>query len=248
LVAGLALGFAIEIARDEGRSGGTTGSSTSSDSPRVSATIEEVLADPGAYSGKRVTLAGQLDECAGWECSLCPAQMTVQTRDHAKCLPLSFRSLIPETGFGSGEKEEVLRFSDVVLTASFDSTCLSPGRCLDRQVVLRDAEAVSIGERRSSRSGLWLGDTTPLKELEEPLVGELRAAALEAGFPENPPFKAFAAIGTEPEVVVCWTPPIEPASWPNTLEGALHAPSTKDFYECRAARKIEGRWVIQAIG
>lgn len=216
--------------------------------PKVGApstTIEKILAVPILYSGKQVTLEGQLDQCAGWECSLCPKGMTTETADPKKCLPLSFRSLIPGTGFGSGGKEKVLRFSDVVLSARFDPTCMTPGRCYDRQVVLYDADVLSVSRRRSSRSGLWLGPRSPLTEVGEPTSNELRKAAYEAGFPDNPPFKAFATVGKDPQYVACWTYADSPQSWPDTLEGALSAPSTMDFYHCYAARKVSDRWVIQ---
>ena len=113
-----------------------------------------------------------------------------------------------------------------------------------RQVVLRDAEVVSVQSRRSSRDGLWLAALTPLQEAPAPLSSTIRAEALNAGFPSKPQMKVFNVKGNQGAAVVCWTA-VGTASWPNSLEGALDATSTYDFYHCNAVRKVGDRWIVQ---
>jgi len=138
----------------------------------VATTIRDLRSAPDRYAGKTVEVAGQLDECSGWECSLCPEEMTSENRDQKQCLALEFQPLMPGTGFGSEEQEGVFRFSNVVLKAKFDPSCWK-GPCVDRQTVLVDAQVVSVGKRRTSGSGLWLGDTTSLTDITEPNASEL---------------------------------------------------------------------------
>jgi hypothetical protein len=112
-------------------------------------------------------------------------------------------------------------------------------------VALRDASIVSVHKRRSSRDGLWLGSPTPLREVGTPLSSIVRAEALKAGYPSNPEMKVFGIEGSQPdEAVVCWTS-WGGHSWPNSLEGALSAPSTLDFYHCNRVQKLADRWVVQ---
>ncbi len=178
-------------------------------------------------------IAGQLDECSGWECSLCPEKMTARRRDQKQCLALECRPLIPGTGFGSEEQEGVFRFSDVILKAKFDPSCCNEP-CVDRQTVLSDAQVVSVGRRRASRSGLWLGETHSLTDMAEPVAGELKMAAYASGFPKAPPIKAFAVQGDQ-VAVVCWSPfGIEPRGLPRwrvryTHEAIATFSSVQDF-------------------
>lgn len=217
--------------------------STGSARDAVTATIGDLRSNPDRYAGKMVEIAGQLDECSGWECSLCPEKMTSKQRDPKQCLALEFRSLIPETGFGSEEQENVFRFSDVILKAKFDPSCWKTP-CVDRPTVLNDAQVVSVGKRRASRSGLWLGDTTSLTDMAEPEAGELKRAAYTSGFPKAPPIKAFVIQGDE-AAVVCWSPFGMEPEWPATMEGALYARSKSDIAQCTKFRKLTGQWVAQ---
>ena len=206
---------------------------------------QELRSNPQKYAGQVVRLTGQLDECFGWECSLCPGSMTNAYRDPKQCLALEFRPLIPGTGFGEEEQESVLRFADVVLEAKFDPECWRSS-CLDRQTVLYHAHVVSVEKRRPSRAGLWLGDTNAITEVREPIASDLKKAALAAGFPEGPPLKAYTIQGNGSLAVVCWTPPgITPESWPTTLEGAVSAPSKSDFYRCNKVHRNAGQWIVQ---
>lgn len=220
------------------------------DGADVLATIEQVRARPREFAGKEIRLTGQLNECYHWECSLCPEAMTSTDRNADRCLALSFRPLVDGTGFGSDEQESVFRFSSVILTATFDPACWEEGVCLDRQVVLKDASVVSVIKRRPGVAGLWKSDTSTLTEIGGVRAGELRSAAIRAGYPENPPIKAFATDQPDPKIVVCWSPmgidEQEPGAWPTTLESALYAKSTLDFFECNEVRKVEGQLVIQA--
>lgn len=206
-------------------------------------TIRDLRSTPDRYAGKTVEVTGQLDECLGWECSLCPEKMTSKNRDPKKCLALEFRPLIPGTGFGSQEQEDVFRFSDVVLKAKFDPSCWQ-GPCMDRPTVLEDAQVVSVGKRRASGSGLWLGDTTELTNIAEPNASELTKAAYASGFPKGPPIKAFSVKGAQ-GAVVCWSPAGMEPEWPVTMEGALYARSKSDLFQCDKFQKLTDRWVAQ---
>lgn len=215
----------------------------------VSTTIEQIRSRPKDFAGKRVKLTGQLSECYGWECSLCPVTMTNKDRDSEKCLALGFRPLIQGTGFGADEKESVFRFSEVVLSGTFDPSCWENGACLDRQTVLGDAEVISVLERRSGVVGLWLQNRTMLTEISDGDAIELKSAARRAGYAEGPPIKAFQAESSDRRIIVCWSPVgvnDEPGSWPGSLEGALYAKSTLDFFQCNEVKKVGGQFVVQA--
>lgn len=212
-------------------------------------TVAQVRSRPDDYAGKRVRLTGQLDECYQWECSLCPEGMTSKSRNADRCLAISFRPLVNDTGFGSDEQESVFRFSSVSLSAKFDPSCWKGG-CLDRQTVLEDATVNRVTKRRAGASGLWITDTNKLVRLEGAIANEIVAAARRSGYPGNPPIRAFATSGSEPRLVVCWSFPAfgeqDPGAWPLTLESALYARSTLDFFRCNEVRKADGQMVVQA--
>ena len=96
--------------------------------------IASVRADPGKYSGRLIRLTGKLDQCSGWECSLCPESMTTATAsaNWKQCLPLEFRPLMQGTGFGEREQEAIFRFSSVTLVARFDPSCWQGGCLIGR--------------------------------------------------------------------------------------------------------------------
>lgn len=213
--------------------------------PVIEVAISDLRANPELFAGKVVKLGGQLDECSGFECAICPESMTMKNRDAEQCLELNFRPLIAGTGFGSSEQEQVFRFASVIMIAKFDPTCWT-GSCRDRQTVLSDVQIVSVRSRRASRVGLWLSKTSPLTEIHGPVAAEIRAAADAAGWPQNLPTKAFQTSGEKPSQLICWTYlEREPGSWPDSFEGALYAKSKADFYECRPVRKVGGRMVMQ---
>lgn len=220
----------------------------SADADTTVATIEQVRTHPDGFTGKRLRLAGRLSQCFSWQCSLCPETMTPQTRNSEKCLALEFRPLIPGTGFGEEQQEEVLRFSSVVLTADFDPSCWT-GLCTDRQTVLTNADVVSVTKRRANRDGLWLGNYSRLHELSGPIAEKMKLAGRHAGFPENPPIKAFATEDRSPKFVVCWSSfgidDADPGAWPHSFEGALYARSTLDFYRCNEVRNVDGQLIVQ---
>lgn len=211
--------------------------------------IEQVLARPSSFVGKAVRLKGQLSECVHWECSLCPEKAKKQKGNPDRCLALSFRPLVHETGFGSNEQEALFRFSSVEVTATFDPTCNEQGACLDRQSVLLDAQVVDVIERRSSAAGLWLGDTTKLTQIDEANTKPLKLAAIRAGFPDGVSIRAFSVETNEDRKVVCWSPVgmsnSDLGAWPQTLESALYAQSTLDFFSCNEAKSIDGVFVLQ---
>jgi hypothetical protein len=210
-------------------------------------TIAQVREHAQAFAGRRIKLSGQLDECFGWECSICPESMTARTLDPKQCLALNFRPLIAGTGFGSEEQETVFRFADVVLTAKFDPSCWHVP-CVDRQTVLDDAEVISVGKRRASKSGLWMGEQNLLTELGGSIAEDVKGAAYSGGYPKGPPVKVFRSVGDPSKILVCWTElTSQPGSWPTSLEGA-YARSTSDFYRCNEVRKIGENFVLQTDG
>jgi hypothetical protein len=216
---------------------------------QVVTTIAQVRSQPEEYAGKRLRLTGQLDECYHWECSLCPDGMTSGYRNAGRCLAIGFRPLVNGTGFGSDEQESVFRFSTVVLNARFDPSCWKGG-CLDRQTVLEDATVESVTKRRAGASGLWVGDTHKLFPLHGGIANEIEAAARRSGFPGNPPIRAFTTAGPGRKLVVCWSSlsfdEQDPGAWPSTIESALYAPSTLDFFRCNEVRQVDGQMVVQA--
>jgi hypothetical protein len=218
--------------------------------PEIVATIEQIRSRPDSFAGKQVRLTGQLDECFGWECSLCPETMTDKDRDANRCLELEFRPLMEGTGFGSFEQEGIFRFSSVVLTAKFDPYCWK-GRCTDRQTVLMNATVASVTKRRAGASGLWVGSRTTLSPIAGAEAAEMRAAALRAGYPDHPPIKSFTTGGVKPRYVVCWSPPMfddkDPGKWPSTLESALYVRSNLDLFRCNEVRRIDNQLVVQVL-
>lgn len=206
--------------------------------------IASIRGHPNKYAGKFVQVSGKLDQCFGWECSVCPETMSAESVDANKCLALSFRPLIPNTGFGEEEEEALFRFSSVTLVARFDPSCWR-GLCLDRQTVLEDANVISVQKRRSSRDGLWLGATRALREAPAPLSTVVKQEALKAGYPPQPVTKVFTTEGgVQDEAVACWTA-WGMNSWPATSEG-VDAPSTLDFYHCNRVKMIApDRWIVQ---
>ena len=231
--------------------------------PPVLVAISELRSHPDKYSGQTVQIAGKLTECAGWECSICPEEMTSETADSRRCLPLEFRPLMKGTGFGGEAVEAVFRFASVTIDARFDPACLH-GPCMDRGTVLLDADVVATRQRRTSRSGLWLGRRTRLAPAADPVAAAVIAAAYDAGYPQgsshrekdpaiaaltrrfDPTIKAFAIVGQVDNAVVCWAPAgLQSDTWPDSLEGALYARSINDYYRCNEARNIKNHWILQ---
>jgi len=215
----------------------------------IRAEIESLRSNPSKFAGRLVRISGRLDECFAWECSLCPETMTTASADPKQCLPLEFHALMPGTGFGEEEQEGLFRFSSVTLTAKFDPTCFRQP-CLDRPVVLYDADVSSVqSRRRSSGEGLWLEAVTPLQDAAQSVAAAVRLEALKAGIPSTMPTKVFTVKGDAATALACWTPGATSASsWPNSLEGALYAKSTLDFYNCNKFRMVGSRWIAQVQG
>ena len=204
---------------------------------------DELRAHPGNYAGKTVQIKGKLTECAGWECSICPEEMTTETRDADRCLPLEFRSLMKGAGFGADAREATFRFASVTINARFDPACWR-GLCTDRAPVLFDADVVETLQRRKSRSGLWLGQRTPLVPFVAPDAEILIAAAYKSGYPRgssyqekdpelaatlrqfDPLIKAFHIPHQVGSAIVCWAPSgLGEDIWPDSLEAAFNAPA-----------------------
>jgi len=231
--------------------------------PVLKVSISNLRKFPARYSGKVVQIRGKLDECAEWECSICPEEMTSETADPKKCASLEFRSLLAGTGFGEEAKDAVFRFASVILNAKFDPGCWKVP-CLDRASVLDDADVVAVTARHNGRTRLWLGKRTPLIPMSDPAATEVMKAAYKAGLPRapsseeknpelaklmlqfDPSVKVFGISGQPDSAVACWGAHDSGVEdWPNSEEGALEARSVNDIYRCAKFRRVEGQWFAQ---
>jgi hypothetical protein len=211
------------------------------------ATIAQLRADPRQWAGKTVRLTGKLDQCWGFTCDLCPAEMTPATVDAAACLPIEFDDgVIP-----SRLAEEALRFSHVTLTAQFDPTCmLREGViCTDRATVLLKARVETVVKRYRSSEGLWnKSRRAMLTALPEGEAATIRADL--ARFHWTPPGKAvrlYRADGDAERAILCTVPHYaadQPAVWPSSWEGAILSPSAIDIYDCIRLKRIDQNWYI----
>ncbi|MFZ4690573.1 MAG: hypothetical protein ACOYLS_15160 [Polymorphobacter sp.] len=210
----------------------------------IATTNSKLFSKRNELAGRRVKLRGRLSECFGWECALCP-----EAGEFGPCLQLSFRPLLPGTGFGSTEQEALFRFASVVMTATFDPTCLDDAACLDRQVMLRDAEVIEVTRRRASAEGFWRqATTTKLLPYNGSMATQMLRAFHQAGGPILDQTRIFTTGSRNPRYVVCtsnWTDDRDPGNWPVFLEAALHASSSADWFHCREVRQIDGAFVAQ---
>ncbi|WP_353217948.1 hypothetical protein [Sandarakinorhabdus sp.] len=201
-----------------------------------------LMAQPKKFAGQRVLLRGRLSECLGWECALCP-----EADDLGPCLQLTFRPLLPGTGFGSQEQEAIFRFASVVLTATFDATCITDGACLDRQVVLHDTEVVEVTRRRANAEGFWRDtEQTPLIPYDGAMTAQILFALKQAG--GSAEARVFTTGLPNPVYVTCTSGPFDdsdPGKWPATLAAALRASSNADWFHCQEVRRVDGSFVVQ---
>lgn len=128
------------------------------------------------YTGKTVTLRGQIDACQGWYCEICPERMQPGA-DSRLCATIVFAQ-DSDTSLGEGYETEVhnrwlYRFATVTLTARFNTDCLWDGKgkpvrnvvCSDGPASLEYARVLKVHERKSARDGL----ATDMEQLR-PLV------------------------------------------------------------------------------
>jgi hypothetical protein len=154
----------------------------------ISATIAQVLKSPNMYDKKIVRLEGQIDNCFGFTCNLCPEEMTGASFDIKKCLGVSFY------GFSGVDRlmERAFRFAVVKLDARFDPSCLEDKViCLDRVSELFDARVVEVRSRHSASDGIvsWHdeGNLVPATPIDEQgMKTELDAM----GSPPDPALKS----------------------------------------------------------
>lgn len=211
----------------------------------AAASIREIQARPEIYAGKRVRLHGQVDACYFAGCHLCPEDARAADLD-ARCLALEFDPLRGSSGDWGADLQPAFRYADVVLTATFDPSCLR-NACTDNATVLRDGRVERVTKRRHSSDGINPG--------REPLLpaggsaAEAVAAAAKQGSGADHPIAIFAT-SSDPDLkeraVVCRSllPPAEGIRWPRTWEAALLARGTEDLYRCWTARKQHGEWII----
>lgn len=135
------------------------------------------------YTGKMVTLRGQIDACQGWYCEICPEDMQ-QGADSRGCATIVFEQN-SDASLGEGYETEVhnrwlYRFATVTLTARFNTACIWDGTgkpvhnvvCSDGPASLEYARVLKIHGRKSARDGL----ATDMEQMR-PLVP---AAAIDA--------------------------------------------------------------------
>lgn len=104
--------------------------------PVIEARIADVIASPEQYGGRTLRIRGQLDACHGYVCSICPEEMTPETKDAEKCLRLSFDGFMSDedrvgpataayTPVVGPEMEEAFRFSILTAEGEFNPSCLT---------------------------------------------------------------------------------------------------------------------------
>ena len=143
------------------------------------ASIAQLIAGPGRYAMKQVRLHGQIDSCQGFDCNVCPEDMTTSSFDAGKCLSLDFDGFAPQDASDptmiararvGTAMEAAFRYATVTLDALYNPSCRTHDRydasgatkpgdrgivvCTDRAPVLLKARVVQVLSRRSVLDGL----------------------------------------------------------------------------------------------
>jgi len=117
----------------------------------VQTSLQQLLQSPKSFADRYVRTTGQVDNCFGFTCNLCPAEMTNATFDVRKCLGVSFYGFSGADGL----MDRAFRFAVVTLDARFDPACLDEKViCLDRVSELIDARVVEVQSRHSALDGI----------------------------------------------------------------------------------------------
>jgi hypothetical protein len=216
------------------------------------ATLDAIRAAPDAYEGKWVRLRGQINQCANFDCAICPEEATPDDPQPGRCLRLDWDRQRGSDREHGANFDPIYRYASVDLVARFEGGCLK-GMCTDRAPVLFDARVIAVLKRRPSADGLNARRriermVDPPEALARPLI-DLIAQRRETG-PFGPHYRVFADPedpNIEKSAIVCRSSGDRGATgtWPVDQEAAIFAPSTEDWFKCFFAKKSEGHWYIQ---
>ena len=152
--------------------------------------VEQLVKSP-PLEFRHVLVTGQVDNCSGFNCNLCPAEMTRDSAESRFCLSLSFDGFEdPDSGAGASRlMDSAFRFATVVLDADYDPTCLTAKEvvCLDRASVIVNAKVLKVLSRKAAKDGITFGRLGRLEEAGEVDKGAMQkivvpdAAADEEG-------------------------------------------------------------------
>lgn len=239
----------------------------------VETTVAEVRADPEAFGSQIVRLRGELNGCAGFDCRICPEEMTPESYEPEACLSMSFDGFAIESEQSTYSAnrliEEAFRFSVVTLTARVDPACLtnrpwppeSPSTdeddvvavvvCSDRASVLRDARVEAVHARHPANNGLPTYHRSALYAAAE--LGDVLIADLLAAVPwyrnDNLQFAAFRPEDrsfreAEDEALLCVCREDNcTGRWPTHEELGV-LETPNNPYHCYTALKWDGHWRV----
>lgn len=152
-------------------------------------TIAQLLANPAQYRFAEVIVRGQIDNCVGFSCNLCPEDMTRATFDVEKCISLDFDNYDNR----QSERESIqdvlanaFRFSVVTVHAWYDPRAeLGEVLVTDKATGLYGARVLEIHARKTLRDGLVsfysYGDLAPAPGDE--VRGMLQAMSRDGAIP-----------------------------------------------------------------
>lgn len=220
------------------------------EAPPTFVTLDQLRSQPAGFREKRVTVAGQIDECWNMSCNLCPIEATPASPHWERCLAISFDKFRGGLHNVGADVDGAFRYADVVITARFDPTCLE-GLCTDRGSVLLAARVEEVKRRRRSRDGL-IKRPDPLieasAEAARPLIALMRP---QQGQSEPRQAVKVFATRSDPKLqrnaVVCRASsrPGTSVAWPTSWNAAIVAPSTEDRFGCSTAFKDQRGWVLE---
>lgn len=239
----------------------------------VETTVAAVRADPEAFGSQTVRLRGEVNGCAGFDCRICPEEMTPQSYEPEACLSMTFDGFATETEHEAYSAhrlmEESFRFSVVTLTARVDPACLTnrpwppepPSTdeneiveivvCTDRASVLRDARVEAVHERHPANEGLpiyRLEALTSAPDIESVLIADF-LAALPWHRDDHLQFAAFRPedrnfTEAEDDALLCFCVEDDcTGRWP-VHQGLGVLETPNNSYNCYWALKWDGRWRV----
>ena len=219
-------------------------------------TLAELLGAPERYRDRFVRVRGQVDNCIGSSCNLCPEEMTQTSFDRTRCLAVRFHGEegeLPESR-AAWLVQAAHRFATITVDAWFDPSCLpgvKPELDCTGALGLREARIVSVHSRKTAREGLvsWasIGDLVPAPESEQ---AAMLAAYESAGF-DGSESSAFLVKPTgwlfEKRTVGLVCACLEQSCrdrWPTRYFGGLDSPANP--FLCRFMTKGPGGWAYGA--
>ena len=224
-------------------------------------TFSDLVQHPDRYNGKTIRIVGQVDNCFGFGCNLCPSDMKVFG---SGCLGLEFSGFTQDMAGRRTSQlmERTFRFATVELEAVFDPACLesyqkmleakNPDRvvvCTDRATVLKDARVIEVRARKSALDGLVsgynFGKIVPAPDGDAtPMLAEISSWR---GSNPNGQFKAFLIADGSLEdqrrtlgvACVCAEETCD-RRWPTRWFGGFESPANP--FVCSFMEKVGGSW------